>query len=373
MNIAQIIGGIASSFYSNVMAYTILHVIWFRSVVNMGDWDCLVIVHSVVLLPAIANACIYVVAYQYNSQRLYNTANLDVYYVLRLISIFVNFIIYFATLLSTSAITRRFSYSTPQQGAPFSMVLRNLVVGRQAPAGSGCTSGEDSGRSKNTGLVDDAIATLVSRLKYYPLIQALARSGLSIYEYLYDWNFVVEGPIGRTQFALQLYSALVAPSASIGYLIIFLVLQPRAFFYLKGWFRGKFYLDGIPDSGVESTKTVLTKKSSKRSEYYGGDNDDQRISYESDSGRGSSHSAINSGRLLNTDFRSSDASDDRPLTQTHLDERSDDELLRIIVTYDTSRPKSGAESWRASASRASAALAGLVSRLSEKSGADDVI
>lgn len=116
MNMGQIVGGIASSFYSNVMAYTILHVVWFRSVVDMGDWRCSVLVHSAVLLPALANASLYIVAYQRDSQGLYNTANLDVYYVLRLISIFVNFVIYFATLLSTSTLTQRFSSSAAPKG-----------------------------------------------------------------------------------------------------------------------------------------------------------------------------------------------------------------------------------------------------------------
>ena len=80
-----------------------------------------------------------------------------------------------------------------------------------------------------------AISTLSMRLFYYPIVQAIGRSGCAWYEMAYGDNFDRNSGVNfnppnttNTQFAAQCLMALSAPLISVGYLAIFLIMQPDA-------------------------------------------------------------------------------------------------------------------------------------------------
>eukprot|EP01038_Epipyxis_sp_PR26KG_P008578 gene8578-11591_t len=64
-----------------------------------------------------------------------------------------------------------------------------------------------------------AINILVNRMKYYPLVQAICRSGAA-------WN---EFDLGKfSNFNSQITAAVLAPSIGAGYFFVFLIMQPNA-------------------------------------------------------------------------------------------------------------------------------------------------
>ena len=80
-----------------------------------------------------------------------------------------------------------------------------------------------------------AISTLSMRLFYYPIIQAIGRSGCAWYEMTYKYNFDPDSGFNfnperttDTQFAAQCLMVISTPLISIGYLCIFLIMQPDA-------------------------------------------------------------------------------------------------------------------------------------------------
>jgi len=94
-----------------------------------------------------------------------------------------------------------------------------------------------------------AIWALSRRLLYYPVVQVIARLGLSIFEWEYGFqNFnVYDG--NRRKFVLQCVFAITTPFAAVGYLIIFLAMQPNALnFLLSRAYTGKRYAVRINDS-----------------------------------------------------------------------------------------------------------------------------
>eukprot|EP01038_Epipyxis_sp_PR26KG_P015672 gene15672-21198_t len=64
-----------------------------------------------------------------------------------------------------------------------------------------------------------AINTLVNRMKYYPLVQAICRSGAA-------WN---EFDFGNfSTYPSQISAGICSPSTGAGYFLIFLLMQPNA-------------------------------------------------------------------------------------------------------------------------------------------------
>lgn len=72
------------------------------------------------------------------------------------------------------------------------------------------------------------INELSRRMIYYPLMQTVSRIGASIYEPLYGYGPYL-GNTSHTKYSLACLYATTAPAAGIGYLIIFLAMQPYAY------------------------------------------------------------------------------------------------------------------------------------------------
>ena len=81
-----------------------------------------------------------------------------------------------------------------------------------------------------------AIRTLGIRMIYYPIVQCVGRSGWGWYAHEY-------GTIGDTttknptMLASLYYLALITPVISIGYLTIFLVMQPAVWRHFRNLLR----------------------------------------------------------------------------------------------------------------------------------------
>jgi hypothetical protein len=131
-NVGQLIGGIGSSLASNWIAYVVLYVVYNkRSIDILRNYKYML---ASALVPGVVTAIVYSIGAlpQGNSQYLQDVANLGLYYYTRLISIFVNFIMFGLA-----------SY--------YNHKIRSKGLGK-SPA-------------------EQAINTLCRRLMYYPLLQ----------------------------------------------------------------------------------------------------------------------------------------------------------------------------------------------------------
>jgi hypothetical protein len=72
-----------------------------------------------------------------------------------------------------------------------------------------------------------AIKTLIERLKYYPLANAICRFPLTFYELKFGYDVDVENS-SEVMLAFQCMIVVITPLLSVAYLIIFLLMQPHA-------------------------------------------------------------------------------------------------------------------------------------------------
>lgn len=72
------------------------------------------------------------------------------------------------------------------------------------------------------------INELSRRMIYYPLMQTVSRIGASVYEPVYGYGPYL-GHSTQAEFSWACVYAITAPAAGIGYLIIFLLMQPYAY------------------------------------------------------------------------------------------------------------------------------------------------
>lgn len=179
-NVLQLIGGIGVSIISNIVTMIVLYIILYRKSVDIYKnlkWFTLVtftIIFSEVFLYLLG---VVDSSYEYLS----NIALLDIYYYSRLVSILFNFIF---------------------------CGLAYLYVRRMK---------SDNMASHSPAL--QAICVLSERMQYYPIVQAISRSGCAWYEFVYQWNFdPLE--VTKVQFAAQIYVAIITPMASVGYLMV---------------------------------------------------------------------------------------------------------------------------------------------------------
>jgi hypothetical protein len=74
---------------------------------------------------------------------------------------------------------------------------------------------------------------------YYPILQTISRSGYAWYEFQYGFDFrVTEAKHDPERYGLLIYSAIIAPTVSISYLILFLYIEPHAYKIFKKVFCG---------------------------------------------------------------------------------------------------------------------------------------
>ncbi len=188
----QLFGGVSVTLFTNVITAVLLYVIMTRRNIDLFRYFHWVLLFT--LGPAIAVGAAYLANktdYVYLDNVLSPT-----YYWLRIGSIVLNFIFY----VVTQRIVNNMSG------------IRNIDSKR-------------SGEKKFSTV--DAIAALTNRSKYYWIMQAISRSGAAVYEGIYGYGGYV-GYTGTSQYVGALFFSVLTPSASIGYLVIFLYMQPRA-------------------------------------------------------------------------------------------------------------------------------------------------
>ena len=183
--------GIAVSIASNIMTIVILFII------KRGKFPVLFqkefVVLSIIIIPSALVTIVYLVGCFYSSQFL--NVERQLYFLFRLVSICINFVVCSLAVVYTRRMMKT-DHSSKQ------MIL---------------------------------IYTLVGKMQYYPLVQAVSRSGLAVYEITYGWDFDPQEP-SPVQFACQIFYTVLAPVASVGYLVIFLILQPKAWSHLINCF-----------------------------------------------------------------------------------------------------------------------------------------
>ena len=198
--VVEIIGGIGASFMSNWIAFVLFYVVVYKKSFDVMKsymyiilstviiWIPIVVVYSIGALPEGSNS------------HLVTFVHLTLYYYARLVSIALNFIMIGCIL------------------------YKNYRV-----------------RSKNTTKTpaEIAINTLCRRVMYYPILQTISRSGYAWYEFQYGFDFrVTEAEHDPERYGLLIYSAIIAPTVSISYLILFLYIEPNAYTIFKKVFCG---------------------------------------------------------------------------------------------------------------------------------------
>jgi hypothetical protein len=191
-NFFQLFGGVSSSLISNWIAFIAYFIIIYRQRFDIfGNFYSIMLIAC---LPGFANGVFYLYTmipesdYQRDLERV---AILFIYYYIRLGSIFLNFLFcgvafYKVQLISSSKL------------------------------------------ANHKSVQETAIRTLALRMVYYPIVQAISRSGYAWYEQQYGMN-IDQDDVNTTQYACLIFLTIITPSVSIGYLIIFLVMQPDAY------------------------------------------------------------------------------------------------------------------------------------------------
>lgn len=186
-NVLQLFGGTAGAITSNWIAFVAMYIVW-----NLQTFDIfrnMPWIHVTCLVPALVTCLLYFFATvprsHENDTLRYDTV-VYVYNNIRLLSIFLNFIFVLAT---AGKIYRSARTKYPQ---------------------------------------DVAIRTLTLRMIYYPVLQAIGRSGYTWYEFAYGPK-TDNDDFSDTQYAAQIFAISITPVVSVGYLVIFLVMQPDAY------------------------------------------------------------------------------------------------------------------------------------------------
>ena len=198
--------GISSTLWSNVLVLTILRVILTGKALDILQnyrW-----LFAVTMIPSLIFSILAIVfSLKYGND--FFVPFSYVYYSTRLVSIIINFI----------AFTIIYSHTIRTKNSKPSLFNRILFPNATLQL---CNSTPQ----------ELAIDVLANRMFYYPLVQAMGRIGASIYEGMYGFDRY-SGNTSDTQFALACFYYLTAPSIGMGYLIIFLIMQPKAYQHFK--------------------------------------------------------------------------------------------------------------------------------------------
>lgn len=194
-NVAQLQGGLTSSIISNIIAAVALYVVYYKRTVNaLKYWRRIIFL---AIVPGVIVNILYIIAVSgAHHNNLAGVAVLGIYYYMRLASIVLNFFCSYATAL----------------------IIHQMRSQSCAKSSS-----------------ETAISTLSMRLFYYPIVQAIGRSGCAWYEGAYGYNFAPNrgfnfnpSDTSDQQFAAQCLMVISTPLISVGYLVIFLIMQPNA-------------------------------------------------------------------------------------------------------------------------------------------------
>ena len=191
----QLFGGISTALFTNCITTILFLCISSRNSVNI--YKNLTLILVCVLVPALGMGIADVtMATSENYKSSISVYLSPLYYWIRLSSILLNTLLYFATSHLVTRITDS----------------RRLA---RSPA-------------------EIALIALSSRMKFYSIVQTISRSGAAYYEAVYGYSGYT-GQGSNSQFVAAIFFALLNPTASIGYLFVFLLMQPRAYITLESY------------------------------------------------------------------------------------------------------------------------------------------
>ena len=217
-NIAVCLGGTTSSLLSNVIAMVALYVVYFRQTIDLMPYYYLII--AIASIPGMIVIIMYIMVLAYvRYDYLVDIGLTGIYYYTRLASIGINFV---CSICTATTVYRMKSMHNSRSGAEL------------------------------------AINRLATRMFYYPVVQAVGRSGCAWYEMKYGYNYQLNRTVNLdppvtsdTEFAVQCWMAICIPLIAVGYLVIFLIMQPDASksitAFLKDWHLLK------PDDGSQTS------------------------------------------------------------------------------------------------------------------------
>lgn len=190
--ILQIYSGVAQAIVSNEIAYIVLYTISQRKLLD--------VLKNKSIFMAIANIpsvliCIPYFVYVQTADPYQFYISLMGYFYIRLISIFLIVITCILTIYSA----------------------RKITISKM---------------KYEQSIESQAIWALARRLLYYPIVQVIARFGFSWFEMMYGFDFSVTA-VSNLEFAVLCVIAITTPFGGVGYFIIFLVMQPNSWDFLK--------------------------------------------------------------------------------------------------------------------------------------------
>jgi hypothetical protein len=196
----EIIGGIGASFMSNWIAFVLFYVVVFEKSFDILKnymyiilstviiWLPMVIIYSIGALP------------QGSNPGLVTLERLSLFYYVKLSSIALNFILIGCILYKNYQVRSKSTTKTP---------------------------------------AEIAINTLCRRVMYYPILQTVSCSGYAWYEFQYGFDFSVsQAEHDPERYGLLIYSAIIITTISVGYLILFLYIEPHAYRIFKKIYCG---------------------------------------------------------------------------------------------------------------------------------------
>ena len=180
-------GGLSVSFWTNVLAWVLMNIIFRKQARELTErfWLHFIVVCGTSLAVGIAG----VISIFMNNRFAYYIVEM-VYYIIRLLSIAFNIIGFYCIYYRIELMMK-------------------------------------GGKSK----IDVSIVVLSRRLMFYPLVQFLTRIVTAIYEAEYGFGSYTNH-VSTNQFIMRCFICLLQPAAGIGFLIVFLIFQPKALEHL---------------------------------------------------------------------------------------------------------------------------------------------
>ncbi|RYG95241.1 hypothetical protein EON65_56280, partial [archaeon] len=215
----QLCCGMSSALVSNWIAFIAWHVVSYRVKFDVLKHFYFILPSCVV--PSLVDAIIYATAtipQPDTNDYLEDVSVLGFYYYTRLVSIGFNFVF---------------------------CVLTIYLIHQMSP------------NRKIKSEAEIAIRNVAIRMIYYPVVQAIGRSGYAWYEAQYGTSIDVTDQPGK--FACLIFMTVVTPLQSVGYLIIFLIMQPDAYLHFKSM------ITGVPFEELEARHAQQAARTSRMS------------------------------------------------------------------------------------------------------------
>jgi len=230
--LGQFSGGIGSSIMSNWIAFILFYVVIYEKSFDIIRNYSFILLSSVII--SIPTVIVYSIgALPEGSNPLYvDIAGSYLYFYTRVISIALNFIMIGFIVYKNYQVRSKSSTKTP---------------------------------------AEIAINTLCRRVMYYPILQTISRSGYAWYESQYGFDFrVSEAEHNQSRYAALMFTAIITPTVSVGYLILFLTIEPNAY----DCFKEIFCCSG--GSSTRSSKTQHNENNNNNTTTNNNDNNNDK-------------------------------------------------------------------------------------------------